>query len=1330
MSQVFFAYSSNYQTLRISGINYPTGTYKGTFDASIDPTQGGTIDWKGYFNPHASQIRQVIIEDVVFIDYANNLFDGLINCTSIQGIENIHGNLLNTTRMFANTPKLTNPITLNNLISINCLDATEMFAGAGAREIILDNINMKNCTSTKGMFKNAKAEVIEMTSINTNSVRYSDEMFQGCTNLKNIYGTGGYFDFSAAITSTNMFDGASLLTNYPNRGLDKFGAISIEDGGYINMAPYTVEFVDVRIREKYDTKANWLLYDPVLFEGELAIESDTNRFKVGDGAHTYSELPYMYGFKVDNRTIIEDSETTELKVPIDEDTIIVEDGKLKSVEKLHADQTTIMQDSEGKLFLDLDDRTIKVNDTGELEAVVEIDNSTIKEGTNGLYVPIDNDTVFVDTDGRIKSKGDLTPGVGLEWDSPTSRVLNVKLGKTIDEDTTGINVNYDGRTIYWDDTAGHNGALRGKDVRSADGSVKVTEAGLEAWDLSLPLDNDTIVLDGGVIKATTQVPEVDNVTIKLVDDKLSVPIDNDTIFVEGGKLKAQTMPEVDNETIIINSEGKLEAVNQMPAIDEKTLVIKDDKLQVAIDNDTIVYDSENEWIEVPNRVLQTENGIYARVDSEETLYIGTYTDDKTLGINNDGELGVKIDDETIVYDKDNDWIEVNYQTVEFDDGLIAEVDSETTHVKANVDNKTIFINSEGQLEGAPNVLVDGTTIIQNSEDVISVNIDNETIIYNAEDDRLEVPNKILQTENGIYARETSEIVYIGVLNDETLKADSEGLGVKIDHETIVYDKDNDWIEVNYQFLEGENGIYLRNDSETTFIGVDVDGTTILINSEGKLTGAPNVECDERTIVHNSEGKIEVAYDHDTIVFDEENKWLEVDGIEITPIAPVYIKDDTSESGNYFLGCGYDNVTITLNEKNELQTAVGGGWRCDPEEKIIATGTNVPKHRHHMLPDDDADYFLETVWFPNPLQEKPVITATVTHDASFMDDTVELTYIKDWDIWYYDGRYWESEGIAPEHPLNPHGYSIYVQRNKTVVQLHEDFEIDPDTLTCTISYGGKNCTKEYIDNQFVKVDNETVYVNNEGELAARLQLQAGKWIQISEGTINMGNLCQGLAYNEESDCIYVKDATDSEVGGVKIDNETLKVNENGQLAFDLDGMLDRGLDASTGKIGHTNEFVGDLRQAGDPTSTVGLRWDDQGHLTEVERYDIPTYLGATAYTDGVRGFVPAASSANRKSFLRGDGSWASLLDANLFSVISTEGSWWVGTDRRTRVFSAEPTSNQIVIAPLGFTVDRDTEAIDTIYMVEMNLGHITITARSNTQAETLVKCKAYWLVMNL
>lgn len=196
-------------------------------------------------------------------------------------------------------------------------------------------------------------------------------------------------------------------------GLDARGAISIDSGGYINMSPYSVEFVDIRIREKYDTKANWLRYDPVLFAGELGIESDTLKFKVGDGAHHWSELPYLYGVDIDSETIVPNSEG-ELMVPIDRKTIIIEDGKIKAKIQNFADQITIIQDSEGKLFLELDNRTIHVNDAGQLESIVNIDNKTIKEGVNGLYVPIDNNTIFVDADGKIKSKGDLTPGVGLE----------------------------------------------------------------------------------------------------------------------------------------------------------------------------------------------------------------------------------------------------------------------------------------------------------------------------------------------------------------------------------------------------------------------------------------------------------------------------------------------------------------------------------------------------------------------------------------------------------------------------------------------------------------------------------------------------------------------------------------------------------------------------------------------------------------------------------------------------------------------------------------------------------------------------------------------------
>ena len=42
-----------------------------------------------------------------------------------------------------------------------------------------------------------------------------------------------------------------------------------------------------------DSAAQWLAYDPVLALGEVGIESDTNRMKVGDGDSKWSELSYI-----------------------------------------------------------------------------------------------------------------------------------------------------------------------------------------------------------------------------------------------------------------------------------------------------------------------------------------------------------------------------------------------------------------------------------------------------------------------------------------------------------------------------------------------------------------------------------------------------------------------------------------------------------------------------------------------------------------------------------------------------------------------------------------------------------------------------------------------------------------------------------------------------------------------------------------------------------------------------------------------------------------------------------------------------------------------------
>ena len=47
-----------------------------------------------------------------------------------------------------------------------------------------------------------------------------------------------------------------------------------------------------RIQFRRDTAANWTAYNPILLEGELGFELDTDQYKLGDGIHTWSALPY------------------------------------------------------------------------------------------------------------------------------------------------------------------------------------------------------------------------------------------------------------------------------------------------------------------------------------------------------------------------------------------------------------------------------------------------------------------------------------------------------------------------------------------------------------------------------------------------------------------------------------------------------------------------------------------------------------------------------------------------------------------------------------------------------------------------------------------------------------------------------------------------------------------------------------------------------------------------------------------------------------------------------------------------------------------------------
>lgn len=54
----------------------------------------------------------------------------------------------------------------------------------------------------------------------------------------------------------------------------------------------TVETIDFKIQTRTDTAANWATVDPIPLRGEMCLEEDTFKFKVGDGSLSYNNLPY------------------------------------------------------------------------------------------------------------------------------------------------------------------------------------------------------------------------------------------------------------------------------------------------------------------------------------------------------------------------------------------------------------------------------------------------------------------------------------------------------------------------------------------------------------------------------------------------------------------------------------------------------------------------------------------------------------------------------------------------------------------------------------------------------------------------------------------------------------------------------------------------------------------------------------------------------------------------------------------------------------------------------------------------------------------------------
>lgn len=63
-----------------------------------------------------------------------------------------------------------------------------------------------------------------------------------------------------------------------------------------------------RMQQRRGTASQWTIANPVLAAGEIGVESDTAKFKIGDGVNTWSSLDYYETATAAGSTFIEDSE--------------------------------------------------------------------------------------------------------------------------------------------------------------------------------------------------------------------------------------------------------------------------------------------------------------------------------------------------------------------------------------------------------------------------------------------------------------------------------------------------------------------------------------------------------------------------------------------------------------------------------------------------------------------------------------------------------------------------------------------------------------------------------------------------------------------------------------------------------------------------------------------------------------------------------------------------------------------------------------------------------------------------------------------------------------
>lgn len=413
-------------------------------------------------------------------------------------------------------------------------------------------------------------------------------------------------------------------------------------------------------------------------------------------------------------------------------------------------------------------------------------------------------------------------------------------------------------------------------------------------------------------------------------------VDGDTIVDDGNEI----FVPIDNTSIVVNSEGLLEAVAKSLSdsegkatevvkdaddnyrvnvlFDDETLKLKDNKLYVPIDEKTIVM-SEGKLVAVPEP-LESGKATAARYDSEKEV-IDVLVDSESIIINPDNKLAVKLGTALALN---------NGVSVKFSHPIRLNVDGALTLA---VDNETIVIDSEGikvplgkaldVVAGKVDVLVDDETVkvIDNKLEV-QFDKDRALDLDAAKGLFVKVDNKtIMATSEGLKAQYKA---------GEALELDNTTFNILYDDKTIKLTSEGRLTAVPESLMNGHaTEVKYVDDSEV--VNVLHDDTLKLVNDELR------VNIDGKTL-KDSAGELYVAIDNNTLYYSSEGV-IRAKAVSVNAGHAVEINDATATINVLF-----DDTTVKENADKKLYIPI------DKESLVISEGKLV------VNKDDDTIYY--------------------------------------------------------------------------------------------------------------------------------------------------------------------------------------------------------------------------------------------------------------------------------------------------------------------------------------------------------------------------------------